>query len=322
MRRRDLIAAMIGGAGVARLALAADPAKTVRIGVLAPAPTRPIDSLKQRLGEHGWIEGQNVRYELRWAGSDDTRYPALAAELAALPVDAIVTWSTPAVLAAKQATATIPIVMAAVANPVGVGAVGNLSRPGGNVTGFSTQNYELEAKRLELLREFVPGMARIALLSNADNPYAVAAVKQIQALAEQGGLKADAIALAVPFELQSGLASLIQTRPDAVHVISAPALFPYREEIVGFMALNRLPAIYPFREFAEVGGLIAYATNYDELFRQAADYVDKILNGTPPGDLPVQQAAKFDLVINMRTANLLGLTVPPVLLTRANEVIE
>jgi putative ABC transport system substrate-binding protein len=321
MRRREFVA-VIGGAVVARPAFAADPAKKVRIGVLAPAPLRPIDSLKQRLQERGWIEGQNAQFEFRWAGSDDTRYAALAAELAALPVDAIVTWSTPAVLGAKQATATIPIIMAANADPVGVGAVGNLSRPGGNVTGFSTQNYELEAKRLELLREFVPGMKRIALLGNADNPYSAAALKQFQSLAEQGGLKAEGFALNVPLNLQGGLASLAQTRPDGVLVIAAPALFPYRKEVVEFMALNRLPAIYPFREFAEVGGLIAYATNFDELFRQAADYVDKILNGTKPGDLPVQQAAKFELVINLRTANALGLPVPPVLLSRADEVIE
>ena len=322
MRRRELLAAMIGSAAIARPVLAADPARTVRIGVLAPAPLRPIDSLKQRLHERGWIEGQNVRFEFRWAGSDDTRYPALAAELAALPVDAIVTWSTPAALGSKQATATIPIIMAAIADPVGVGAVSNLSRPGGNVTGFSTQNYELEAKRLELLREFVPGMKHIALLGNADNPYSAGALKQIQGLAERGGLKADAIVLEIPFDLQAGLASLTRARPDAVLVIAAPALFPYRKEIAEFMALNRLPAIYPFREFAEAGGLIAYATNFDELFRQAADYVDKVLNGIPPGDLPVQQAAKFELVINLRAANALGLSIPPVLLSRADEVIE
>ena len=321
MRRRELIAA-IGATAIARQAPAADPAKTVRIGVLAPAPLRPIDSLKQRLRERGWAEGQNARFELRWAGEDDTRYAALAAELAALPVDAIVTWSTPAVLAAKRATQTIPIVMAAIADPIGVGAVKNLSRPGGNVTGFSTQNYELEAKRLEYLRELVPRMTRIALLGNADNAYVVAALKLVQGLAEQGGLKVDPVALQVPLDLQAGLAPLLRQQPDGVLVISAPALVPERKPIVEFMARNRLPAIYAYREFAEAGGLIAYATNYDELFRQAADYVDRIMNGTPPGDLPVQQAAKFELVINLKTASALGLSIPPVLLSRADEVIE
>ena len=321
MRRRELIAAT-GGAVVARPALAADPAKKVRIGVLAPAPLRPIDSLKQRLHERGWIEGRNVQFEFRWADNDDTRYPALAAELVALPVDAIVTWSTPAVLAAKLATSTIPIVMAAVGDPVTIGAVDNLSRPSGNVTGFSTQNYELEAKRLELLHELLPRMTRIALLGNADNPYIIAAMKRLRTIAEQAGIRAEPVALKVPMDLQGGLASLAQAKPDGVIVTAAPALFPYRQEIAEFMASHRLPAIYPFREFAEVGGLITYATNFDALFRQAADYVDKILSGTRPGDLPVQQAAKFELVINLRTASALGLSIPPVLLSRADEVIE
>jgi putative ABC transport system substrate-binding protein len=321
VRRRELIAA-IGGAVITRPVLAADAAKPARVGVLAPAPLRPIDSLKQRLHERGWIEGRNVQFEFRWADNDDTRYPALAAELVALPVDAIVTWSTPAVLAAKRATSTIPIVMAAVGDPVTIGAVDNLSRPSGNVTGFSTQNYELEAKRLELLHELLPRMTRIALLGNADNPYIIAAMKRLRIIAEQAGISAEPVALKVPVDLQGGLASLAQAKPDGVIVTAAPALFPYRQEIAEFMASHRLPAIYPFREFAEVGGLITYATNFDELFRQAADYVDKILNGTRPGDLPVQQASKFELVINLRTASALGLSIPPVLLSRADEVIE
>jgi putative ABC transport system substrate-binding protein len=321
VRRRELIAA-IGGAVITRPVLAADAAKPARVGVLAPAPLRPIDSLKQRLHERGWIEGRNVQFEFRWADNDDTRYPALAAELVALPVDAIVTWSTPAVLAAKRATSTIPIVMAAVGDPVTIGAVDNLSRPSGNVTGFSTQNYELEAKRLELLHELLPRMTRIALLGNPDNPYIIAAMKRLRIIAEQAGISAEPVALKVPVDLQGGLASLAQAKPDGVIVTAAPALFPYRQEIAEFMASHRLPAIYPFREFAEVGGLITYATNFDELFRQAADYVDKILNGTQPGDLPVQQASKFELVINLRTASALGLSIPPVLLSRADEVIE
>jgi putative ABC transport system substrate-binding protein len=212
--------------------------------------------------------------------------------------------------------------MAAVGDPVAIGAVDNLSRPSGNVTGFSTQNYELEAKRLELLHELLPRMTRIALLGNADNPYIIAAMERLRTIADQAGIRAEPVALKVPMDLQGGLASLAQAKPDGVIVTAAPALFPYRQEIAEFMASHRLPAIYPFREFAEVGGLITYATNFDELFRQAADYVDKILNGTRPGDLPVQQASKFELVINLRTASALGLSIPPVLLSRADEVIE
>jgi putative ABC transport system substrate-binding protein len=319
MRRRDLAAAL-GAFAVARAAMAAEAAKVV--GLLAPAPLRPIDSFKARLAERGWTEGHNIRFEPRWAGGDDNRYDALAAELAALPADAILTWSTPAVLAAKRATSRIPIVMGAIADPVGVGAVANLSRPGGNVTGFSTQNYELEAKRLELLREFVPGMKRIGLLGNIDNPYVVAALKQVQDLAERGGLKPQVVAIEAREGLDDGLFRLARAQPDGVLVAAAPALFPFRKTIVEFMARHRLPAIYAFREFAEAGGLIAYSTNFDDLFRQAADYVDKILRGASPGDLPVQQAATFELLINQKTAGALGLAIPPILLTRADEVIE
>ena len=319
MRRRDLLAAL-GAAVLARPVMAAEAAKVV--GILAPGPLRPIDSFKAELHRRGWTEGQNIRFEPRWAGGDDNRYATLAAELAGLPADVILTWSTPAVLAAKRASRTIPIVMGAIADPVGVGAVASLSRPGGNVTGFSTQNYELEAKRLELLREFVPGMARIAFLGNTANPYAINALQQLHAMAERGGLKSDSVMLDMPGALESGLAQLMRTHPDAVLVVAAPALFPYRQTIVEFMAQHRVPAIYPFREFAEAGGLIAYATNFDDLFRQAADYVDKILRGASPGELPVQQAATFELVINQKTAGALGLAIPTMLLVRADEVIE
>ena len=323
LRRRDLAAALtavVGAVVLARVAIAAEAAKVV--GLLVPAPLRPIDSFKARLAERGWTEGHNIRFEPRWAGGDDNRYDALAAELVALPADVILTWSTPAVLAAKRATSTIPIVMGAIADPVGVGAVANLSRPGGNVTGFSTQNYELEAKRLEMLREFVPGVRRIAFLGNTANPYTEVALQQLQAMAERDGLQSDAVMLDMPAALEGGLLGLAQARPDAVVVIAAPALFPYRQTIVEFMARQRLPAIYPFREFAEVGGLIAYSTNFDDLFRQAADYVDKILRGASPAELPVQQAATFELVINQKTAGALGLRIPQMLLVRANEVIE
>jgi putative ABC transport system substrate-binding protein len=323
MRRRDLAAALgaaLSAFVLARAAMAAEAAKVV--GILAPAPLRPIDSFKARLRERGWTEGLNIRFEPRWAGGDDNRYEALAAELAALPVDAILTWSTPAVLGAKRVTAAIPIVMGAIADPVGVGAVTNLSRPGGNVTGFSTQNYELEAKRLELLRELLPGMTRIGLFGNADNPYVVAALKQVRELAERGGLKPEVVSIDAREGLEGGLLRLAQTQLHGVLVASAPALFPHRQRIVEFMAQHRLPAIYPFREFAEVGGLIAYSTNFDDLFRQAADYVDRVLRGASPGELPVQQAATFELVINQKTAGALGLAIPPILLTRADEVIE
>ena len=320
MRRRDLILGL-GGAVVVRVAAAQD-GRLRRVGILAPAPLRPIESFKDRLRQHGWADGGTIRFEERWAQGDEARYAALAAELAALPVDLIMTWSTPAVLAAKRASTTIPIVMAAIADPVGVGAVSSLARPGGNVTGFSTQNYELEAKRLELLREVVPGMTRVALLANASNPYAVTALQQMKAVAEAGGLKVGSFVLDIPADLDSGLARLQAEQPDGVLVLAAPALFPHRQAIAEFMAANRLPAVYPFVEFAEAGGLIAYSTNFDDLFRQAADYVDRILRGASPGELPVQQASTFRLIVNQNAARAIGLTIPPSVLIRADEVIE
>jgi putative tryptophan/tyrosine transport system substrate-binding protein len=303
-------------------AAADDTAKVWRVGVLAPAELRPIESFKERLHGLGWIEGQNVRFDYRWAEGNDSRYPALAAELVALPADLILTWGTPAVLAAKQATAKIPIVMAAAADPIGVGAVSSLAHPGGNVTGFSTQNLELEEKRFDLLRQVVPGMARIVMLGNAANPYVALAMKHVEGLAEAAGLKFDGVKVAEENGVESGLNAVLRVHPDAVQVAAATALFPYRRAIVEFMATNRLPAIYPFREFAEAGGLIAYSTNFDDLFRQAAGYVDRILRGASPGELPVQQAATFELLINLNTAKALGLTIAPPILARADEVIE
>jgi putative ABC transport system substrate-binding protein len=300
MRRRDLLAAFAATALAGRPAMA-ETAKVV--GVLAPGPLRPIATFKRRLSELGWVDGRNIRFEDRWGEGDDARYVALAAELAALPVDAVMTWGTPAVLAAKRATTTIPIVMATIADPVGVGAVASLAHPGGNVTGFSSQNFELEEKRFELLRELVPGL-RIGDLSKA------------------AGLRFAEVNLDEAGGLEGGLDKLRGVHPDGALIAAAPALFPYRKPIVEFMAANRIPAIYPFREFAEAGGLVVYATNFDDLFRQAAEYVDTVLKGTAPGELPVQQAATFELVINMRVAKALALTIPPVLLARANEVIE
>lgn len=292
------------------------------MGILAAAPLSPITSLKDGLRERGWVDGKTIRFEERWGQGDDRNYPRLASELAALPVDLMVTWGTPALLAAKRASTTIPIVMAGIGNPVAVGAVSNLARPGGNVTGFSTQNFELEAKRLELLREVVPGAARIVALGNVANPYSVAAMKLVSDLAPKIGLQLRAVEGDAAHSINDVLAKLRESRSDAVLVLSIPAFFPYRRQIVEFMTSNRLPAIYPFSEFVEAGGLICYATNFDDLFRRAADYVDKILRGAVPGELPVQQASTFKFVVNLKAARAIGLTVPPSILLRATEVIE
>lgn len=321
MRRRELIGAF-GAVLLTRVARAADASRMAVVGVVAPGPLRPVATFKRRLSELGWVEGRNIRFEDRWAGGDDTRYAELAAALVAMPVDAILTWSTPAVLAAKRATTKIPIVMGAIADPVGVGAVSGLARPGGNVTGFSSQNFELEEKRFELLHELVPGLGRLVMLGNASNRYSALAMKRIEGLAEAAGLNFEGVDIDAPGGLESVFERLSRTHPDGVLVPGVPVLLLYRERITAFMAASRIPAVYPWPEFAEAGGLAVYSTNFNDLFRQAADYMDRILKGTPPGELPVQQATTFQLVINMRAAKALGLTIPPAILARLDEVIE
>ena len=285
---------------------------------------RAIESLKERLRQLGWIEGRNIRFDYRSVEGDDSRQPALAAELVALPVDVIVTWGTPATLAAKQATTTIPIVMGAIGDPVAVGVVPSLAHPGGNVTGFSSQSLELEEKRFELLRELVPGMTRVVMLGNIGNLYADFAMKRMKTLVDAAGLKFQGVKIDPTNALQSGLDAVRRENPDGVLVVAVPAFnSPHViRPMTAFMAANRLPAIYPYREHVEAGGLIAYGPNYDELFRQAAGYVDRILKGTAPGELPVQQAAIFELLVNLIAAKALGLTITPMILARANEVIE
>lgn len=319
MRRRALLVG-IGVAAVARHPARADTLKVV--GILAPGPLRPIVGFKQRLSDLGWAEGRKVQFEERWAWGDDGRYVPLAAELAALPVDTVVTWSTPAALAAKKATGKIPIVMATIADPIVVGVVAGLSHPEGNITGFSSQNFDLEEKRFELLREIAPALRHIAMLGNAGNPYSMVAVKRVSELASAAGLRFDEINVDLEGGLAAGLEKLRKANPGGALVAAAPALFPYHHPIAEFMAASRIPAVYPYREFAESGGLLVYATNFEDLFRQAAGYVDKVLRGTPPGELPVQQATMFELVLNIRAAKAIGLSIPQSLFARADEVIE
>ena len=326
MKRRNLLLlstlAVLFLTGSPSVAEAAE--KVYRVGVLAPVGIRPIETFKERLRQLGWKEGQNIRFDYRSAKGDDTRQPGLAAELAALPVDLILTWGTPATLAAKHATATIPIVMGSIGDPVTVGAVPNLAHPGGNVTGFSSQSFELEEKRFELVRELVPGMTRIVMLGNIGNLYADLTMKRIKALVDAAGLKFEGVKIDAENGLESGLDAVRRARPDGVLVVAVPAFNTPRvyRPMVAFMAANRLPAIFAYREPVEAGGLVAYGTNYDDLLKQAAGYVDRILRGEPPGELPVQQAATFELLVNLATAKTLGLTIPPLILGRADEVIE
>jgi putative ABC transport system substrate-binding protein len=323
MRRRDLITLLGGVVTLRAFAAGGQKSDQVReIGILAAAPFKEFDSLRQRLRELGWSEGQNVGFAYRWAEGDDTRYSALAAELIALKVDLIVTRGTPAALAAKQATGTIPIVMGAIGTALDTGIVPNLAHPGGNITGFSSQNIDTAGKQIGLLKDLIPGIGRVAVLSNAANPGDVAGVRHAETAAKTAGLTLDHIQIRNASDLETALPALSGLHPDAALVMADTLMLAQRQRIVEFMMTNRLPAIYAFPEFAEAGGLLSYSTDFDDLFRQAAAYVDKILRGANPGELPVQQAAKFKLVVNLKTAEALGLTVPPLILAQADEVIE
>src|SRR6516162_2864303 len=321
LARRSVL--LTGAAAVVAPRVAAEEsARLKRIGILAAAPFKPFDSFRERLRELGWTEGQNVGFAYRWAEGDDTRYPALAAELVALKVDVIVTWGTPAALAAKEATGTIPIVMGSIGTILGNDVVPNLARPGGNITGFLSLNFEIAGKHVELLKDLIPGIGRVAVLSNAANPGAAVAIRYAEAAAKTAGLTLDHIQIRKASDLETALPALSRLQPDAALVIGDTQLLAQRQRIVEFMMANRLPAIYAQAEFAEAGGLLSYSSDYNDLFRQAAVYADKILRGANPGDLPVQQPVKLKLVVNLKTAEAPGLTVPPLILAQADEVIE
>jgi putative ABC transport system substrate-binding protein len=268
------------------------------------------------------VEGQTIGIEYRWTEGRDEQFPGFAAELVRLKVDAIVTWGTPAALAAKNATTTIPIVMAASGDPVGTGLVASLARPGGNVTGLSGLNWELEGKRLELLKEVVLKLSRVAVLWNSGNPLHVILLKETHGVAWALGVQLQPVAVQGSVDLDNAFAKMTKERPDAL-IVEADAFFvTQRRRIVDFTAKTQLPAIYTHRDFVDAGGLMTYGASYPDLFRRAAYYVDKILKGAKPADLPVEQPTKFELVINLKTAKALGLTIPQSILIRADEVIR
>jgi putative ABC transport system substrate-binding protein len=321
MRRRTFLSLLTGMLGASAAAQAqASAAKS--IGVLMSAPLPPLDTFRRTLRELGYREGERIRFEDRFAGHSEDRYPALAADLVAQRADVIVTWGTPATLAAKRATAIIPIVMAAIGDPVGIGVVASLARPGGNITGLSTLNTELESKRLEIVKEIVPSLARVGVLTNATSAYAVDAVQRLRRDAAARGLTVEEAAVRNQDDLDAQLQALARARPDAVVIVADSFLTAQHLRIVKGMADNRLPAIYAYREAVLAGGLIAYGTDYHELFRRAAGYVDEILKGAKPGDLPIEQPTRFELVVNLKTAKALGMNIPASFLLRADEVIE
>jgi putative ABC transport system substrate-binding protein len=328
MKRRAFIT-LLGGAAAAwpfgialpRVGRAAPPARSVTIGVIAPQSLPALEGLRKGFRELGYINGRNLRLEYRWAEGGPDRYLSVAQDLVGLSVDAIVTFGTPAAIAARDATRTVPIVMAPAGDPIAAQLVPNLARPGGNVTGFSSLATELEPKRLEVLKELVPNLKRVGVLFNPANP-----VVEISARAVQEAVQARALAIETAEvrgdDIDKPLAQLRDARPDAVLVLADPVLHGRARDIVAFMSDHRLIAMYAYRDFVQLGGLVSYGASYHELFRKAAGYVDRILNGTNPGDLPVQQADRFEMVINLKTVKELDLQVPATLLALADEVIE
>ena len=281
-----------------------------------------LDAFQQGLRELGYVEGRNLTIEYRSADGRSERFPGLVAELIGLKVDLIVTRGTPASLAAKRATQTIPVVMANAGEPVESGLVASLAHPGANVTGLSSLTVRIEAKRLALLRELVPTIARIAALYNMSSPANPPQWKEVETAARSLGLQAQLLDARKPEDLAAAFDLATKQHADGLIVGQEGLLQANRKRIVELAATHRLPAIYRSMEFIEAGGLMAYGPSYPDLYRRAATYVDKIFKGAKPGDLPVEQPTKFELIINLKTAKALGLTIPPALLLRADEVIK
>jgi putative tryptophan/tyrosine transport system substrate-binding protein len=321
--RRAFIAGLAGASAwpvVAR----AQSVKLPTVGFLGPL-TQATQStwttaFVQGLREHGWIEGRTIAIEYRWAEGRSDRLAEIMAELVQKVV-VIVTGGTAAVLAAKQATSVIPIVFGTAGDPVGTGLVASLARPGGNVTGLSNQSADLPGKRLELLREIVPGLRRLAIMANIDNPIGVREMGEIQVAVHAFGLESVAAEIRRAEDIAPAIDAL-KGRADALYVVTEPLVDTNRVRINTLALGVRLPTMHGFRSYVDAGGLMSYGANIPDLFRRAADYVDKILRGAKPADLPVEQPTKFELVINLKTAKALGITVPPSLLAHADEVIE
>jgi putative tryptophan/tyrosine transport system substrate-binding protein len=327
MRRREFITLLGGGMASWPLAVGAQQtAKLPNLGFLTagtPGAGSPgLPALLEGLRQLGWIEGKTIVIEYRYAQNRNDRLPELAAELVRLNVDVIAAAGTLAALAAKHATTTIPIVMTSAGDPIGNGLVASLARPGGNVTGFSLMMSDVSGKRLELLKELVPGLSRVAVLWNSTNPYPTIVFKETQDAARTLGIEVQSLEVKGPADFATVFELARQKRPDAFFTIDDPLTLSQLNQILDFAAANRLPAIYGVQEFAAAGGLMAYGASIPDLYRRAATYVDKILRGAKPGKLPVEQPTKFELVINLKTAKALGLTVPQTLLVAADEVIE
>ena len=325
MRRREFIT-LVGGAMVASpLAVYGQQSRKRTIGFMgsgtAAAQSEWTAAFVQRLRELGWRDGDNVTIEYRWAQGRNERFTEIAAEFVRLKVDVIVTHNTPPVLAAKQATSIIPIVFATAGDPVGSGVVASLPRPGGNITGLSSETPDTAGKKVGLLRELVPGLSRFAILADVGNPYAALDERKIGEAARSLGIEVAPFEIRLAGELDATFEAM-KGRVQALFVLAVPVLFANRIRINTMALAARLPTMHGVREYVEAGGLISYGPNWPDMWRRAGDLVDKILHGAKPADIPVEQPNKFDLVINLTTAKALGLEVSSSLLARADEVIE
>ena len=321
MRRRQFFA-LLGGAAVAwpLLARAQQPGKIPRIGIIDDAP--PWDSFRQGLRDFGYIENQNIAIEYRSAEGKVDRLAQAARELVSIPVDVIVVTGSPATHAVRQATSTIPIVAIGVGDPLRAGFAVSLARPGGNMTGLSSLSPDLIGKRLEILRECIPAVARVAFLWNPDNDSNLAFLDDLIVAVPALGLELTSAPIRNADEFEGTFAAVLQRRPSAALVTGDPLLRRHQNRIIDFVAKNRLPAMYQEKEWVAAGGLLSYGPSLPDLFRRGVSYVHRILEGAKPADLPIEQPTRFELVINLKTAKALSLTVPPNLLAAADEVIE
>jgi putative tryptophan/tyrosine transport system substrate-binding protein len=333
VHRRAFIGTVACGLLAAPLAAEAqEPGKIARVGILAPTAPVPITpqpgfgitaDLSRRLYELGWVEGKNLLVEPRFAEGSPDRLPGLAADLVRANVDVIVAISPPAIRAAKDATRVIPVVMAfSGIDPIKAGFVASLARPGGNVTGLSILATDVTVKRLQVLKEALPRATRVTVLVNPRNPSTAEQLGALRAAASGLGLEVQPVQVERSGEYADVFAAIARTRSDAIIVPSDPEFFRDRRGLVDLAAQRRTPASYEWREFVEIGGLMSYGSNFGDLAARVAVYVDKILRGAKPADLPIEQPTKFELVINLKTAKALGLTIPPSLLQRADQVIE
>mgnify|MGYP001568906791 FL=1 len=327
IRGLGVIVTLALGILLAPLATQAQQAgKVHRIGFLgnstAALEANLVGPFREGLRDLGYVEGQNILIEYRWADGKYERFPALIAELIALKVDVIVTAGTPATLAVKKATTSVPLVMVAVGDPVGTGIVASLNRPGGNITGLTSISPELEGKRLELLREVVPKLSRVAVLWNPVSPFQVIAEKEVRAAAQVLRMNVLSLGVRTPEELKDALAAIARERPGALLVLADRLFLHNRARIMEFAAQHRLPGVHAYRELVEAGGLMSFGPSYAGMHRRAAYFADRILKGAKPADLPVERPATFELVINQKAAKALGLTIPQSVLLRATEVIQ